>query len=49
MESPTETVPSWQLEVREQYSPLQMVPHGIIGLLEHQNFSMESPTETVHL
>ena len=27
---------------------LRMVPHGIIGLLEQQMISMESPTKTVH-
>ena len=32
MESPTETVPSWQLETLEQYSPQQMQHLGLLGL-----------------
>ena len=44
MISPTETVPSWQLEVREQYSPLRMDPLGLQELLVHQTLSMELPT-----
>ena len=34
VESPTETVPSWQWVREEQSSPHRMDPPGIIGLLE---------------
>ena len=32
----------------EPSSPLRTEPHGIIGLLEQQNYSWELPTETVY-
>ena len=44
---PMEIVPSCQLVIQGQYSPLQMELPGLLGLREHQNNSAESPTETV--
>ena len=48
MESPTGTIPSWQLEqVERSLDLLTMLHLGLIRLLEFQVISMESPSGTI--